>query len=385
MALDVYLTNACNLRCKYCFNLDREDAPQVPLEDICNALAVAYKKGNRYLSVTGGEPFLYKQVFEVLSCAHDLGYWITVLTHGGLVDEEKADRLSRYWRLRVRISLDGPNRAIHDQLRGEETFDSTMDVISLLVGKGINVGVGMTVSEHNLDSVENMVELCIDRGVAFLRLSPVVRIKKGKAAAIDSSLHERLLEQIISLTIKHKRFIDFPQPSDADALYSIDALTTRRCMAGRLFFGITPDMTILPCSLIADHPEIPSFELRGEASFDEIGEAMDRLFAAKRTELGGVCSTCELRDVCFGGCLAEKISFDRRLEDEQPVCTKKIIESLAHRFEPEDMEMVVKAWVHRVRTSLEASNSYSCMRQAPYWSMSFNIYNRRNATEDRFR
>lgn len=384
MALDVYLTNACNLRCKYCFNLDREDAPRVPLDDICAILDAAYRRRNRYVSITGGEPFLYKPIFEVLDFAHDLGYWINILSHGGLLDQARIDRLKRYWRLRVRISLDGPDRETHDQLRGAGTFDHTMSKIALLVANGINVGVGVVVSEHNLDRIEEMLNLCLDQGVAFVRFSPVARVKKGKAANVTSALHERLLESIIELTVRHQERLDLPSGERAGVGPSIDALTTRRCMAGKNFFGITPDKKIVPCPLIADHPDVESVYFEDGESFDRLGRAMDGLFAGMKERLGGICGTCDFREVCYGGCLAEKISFERRLDDEQPVCTKLILERLAGRFAPEDLDRVVRSWVFQLQSSLESSKSHACMRQAPYWNLNFRTFDAWNQTALRF-
>jgi MoaA/NifB/PqqE/SkfB family radical SAM enzyme len=258
MALDVYLTNACNLRCKYCFNLDREDAPRIPLDDICAILKAAYERGNRYVSITGGEPFLYKQIFDVLDFAHDQGYWINILSHGGLLDLPRIERLKNYWRLRIRVSLDGPDRQTHDLLRGEGTFDTTMEKIGLLVENGINVGIGVTVSEHNLASMESVLRLCVALGVSFVRCVPVARVKKGKAAHVTTSLHEGLIEHLVGFALRNREALDLPPPGVATVPASIEALTTRRCMAGKHFFGITPDKKIVPCPLIADHPEIRS-------------------------------------------------------------------------------------------------------------------------------
>jgi radical SAM protein with 4Fe4S-binding SPASM domain len=384
MALDLYLTNACNLRCKYCFNFDREDAPRVPLDDVCAILKAAYERGNRYVSVTGGEPFIYKQIFEVLDYTHDLGYWINILSHGGLLDQARIERLKKYWRMRIRISLDGADRETHDVLRGAGTFDTTMSKIDLLVQNGINVGIGVTVSEHNLDSVEDILRLCIDKGVAFVRFVPVARVKKGKAAHVTALLHEQLLERLIGLTIKYQDYIDLSQSDSAQVPASIDALTTRRCMAGKHFFGITPDKKIVPCPLISDHPDIPSVHFEDGESFERLGQQMDALFAGMKDQLGGICGTCEFREVCYGGCLAEKISFERRLDDEQPVCTKLILERIQHRFEPAAIDRIVRSWVSQLQNSLESSKSHACMRQAPYWSLNFKIYDRWNETALRF-
>jgi len=384
MALDVYLTNACNLRCRYCFNLDREDAPRIPLADICTILKAAYERHNRYVSITGGEPFLYKQIFEVLDYAHDLGYWITILSHGGLLDLTRISRLKKYWRLRVRISLDGPDRESHDFLRGEGTFDNTMEKIAMLIEQGINVGVGVTVSESNVKKLEEILSLCLERGIAFVRCVPVARVKKGRAAHVSASLHEELLERLIGFAISHKDRVDLPASEHAPVPASIDALTTRRCLAGKHFFGITPDKKILPCPLISDHPDVPTVPFEDSQSFVRLGQEMDALFARIKDRLGGICGTCEFREVCYGGCLAEKLSFDRRFDDEQPICTKLILERIGSRFQQADIDRIVRSWVWQLQTSLEACQRHACMRQAPYWSMNFRVHDRWRETDFRF-
>jgi pyrroloquinoline quinone biosynthesis protein E len=384
MALDVYLTNACNLRCKFCFNLDREDAPRIPLDQICAILKAAHERGHRYVSITGGEPFLYKQVFEVIQYAHDLGYWINILSHGGLLNSEKIEKLKRFWRLRIRISVDGPDRATHDPLRGQGTFDVTMEKIDLLVKYGVNVGIGATISEQNIESVKDLFQLCVDKKLAFVRFSPVARVKRGKAATVDASLHERLLETIIDLTIKYKRLIDIPANITINTGPAINALTTRRCMAGKQFFGVTPDQKILPCPLLVEHPEIPTAYFDGGQCFEMIGSKMDQMFEAAKDKLGGICRTCEFREVCYGGCLAEKFSFERQVEDEQPVCTKLILDRLTTRFAHDDLEAIARGWVCQLEASREADRDHACMRQAPYWSINFKIQDRWASSLTRF-
>jgi radical SAM protein with 4Fe4S-binding SPASM domain len=386
MALDVYLTNACNLHCRYCFNLDREDAPRIPLDDIRIILKAAYERHNRYVSITGGEPFLYKQIFDVLDYAHDLGYWITILSHGGLLDATRIERLTKYWRARVRISLDGPDRGSHDLLRGAGTFDNTMSKISMLLDSGLNVGVGVTVSENNLDRVEEILTLCLEKGVAFVRCVPVARIRKGTAAHVTAALHEELLTRLIGFAIANKDYLDLPssQTTAAGATTSLDVLTTRRCMAGTHFFGITPDKKILPCALIAAHPEVPTVYFTDGGSFDELGRQMEALFAGIKDRLGGICGTCEFREVCYGGCIAEKVSFERRLSEEQPACTKLILERIRKMFDAADLDRIVSSWVWQLQSSLEACDSHACMRQAPYWSMNFKIRDHWSDTGLRF-
>ncbi|MBX3745299.1 MAG: radical SAM protein [Verrucomicrobiae bacterium] len=384
MALDVYLTDACNLRCRYCFNWDEPEAPRIGFEDVCSILRAAYQENNRYVSITGGEPFLYKPIFEVLDFAHRLGYWITILSHGGLLDETRIARLRPFWRLRVRISVDGPDRETHDRLRGEGTFDTTMEKIDLLVRHGINVGVGVTVSEGNVEAVPDILRMCVEKKVAFVRCVPVSRVNKGKAARVTSELHEHLLASLIDFALTHADALDWPDPAAAAAPASIPALTTRRCMAGRRFFGIRPNREIVPCPLIAGHPDVPRVVFDGPESFERLGRQMDALFAGMRNRLDGICSTCEFREVCYGGCLAEKLSFDLPMAAGQPVCTKFLLERLRDRYEHAGFDRLVRAWVCQLGSSMEASTSHACMRHAPFWNMNFRVYDRWKETALRF-
>jgi [mycofactocin precursor peptide]-tyrosine decarboxylase / 3-amino-5-[(4-hydroxyphenyl)methyl]-4,4-dimethylpyrrolidin-2-one synthase len=381
MALAVFLTNACNLHCKYCFNLDRLDAPQIPLADIVTILNAAYARGNRYVTITGGEPFLYHDLFKVLDHAHGLGFWITILSHGGLIDSSCAERLKKYWRVRLRISLDGPDRKTQDELRGEGTFDSTIRSIARLLDHGLNVGIGVTVSEVNLDSVDALLWLCLEMRVAFVRCIPVARIRRGKAARVTTALHRTLLHRLVAFTIANMDRIDL-YPLAAQRLpASVEVLATRHCMAGKCFFGVTPDKRVLPCPLISfhpQHPEVPIISFRDGSSFEQLSDRMDALFSSFASRLSGACADCEFAAVCQGGCLAEKLSFDRDLSDEQPVCPRFLLQDVARDHDARDMARVVRSWMWASQNSLEECNGYGCLRKAPYWNINFSRSASRN-------
>ena len=80
---------------------------------------------------------------------------------------------------------------------------------------------------------------------------------------------------------------------------------------------LTPDKKIIPCPLIIDNPRIKSVYFESEDSFGQMNRDMDDFFADIQNQLGGICGTCTFKEVCFGGCLAEKLSFERNFEDEQ--------------------------------------------------------------------
>src|SRR5206468_9206590 len=138
---------------------------------------------------------------------------------GGLITAAHIEKLKSYWRLRVRISMDGGTRETHDALRGSGTFQTTRSKISELASAGLTVGIGMTVSERNLYEIPSVVEMALRDGVTFLRFSPVVRVKRGRDAHVEASLHEAMLSTIIEQTIKHMDRVDLPPSRPGNAAH----------------------------------------------------------------------------------------------------------------------------------------------------------------------
>jgi radical SAM protein with 4Fe4S-binding SPASM domain len=371
MAIDLYLTNACNLSCKFCFNLDEVAAPRLPLDHVKRILDAAYSVGHRFVNLTGGEPFIYKHLFEVIDYAHHLGFWVQVLTHGGLITPEHISRLTPYWRLRLRVSLDGGTRITHDELRGLGTFDTTCNKISMLADAGLTIGIGMTVSERNVSEIPEVVTCGLSRGVSFLRFSPVARVRKGTSASIDASLHKRIIASILDQTIKYIDLVDLPVVAEQGTTAQVAQLTTRRCMAGKKFASVTSAGDLLPCPLISEDPSVYAIRFHNADTFNQLGARMDGLFQDLRPALQGMCAECHFRSICYGGCLAEKVSFERGPSDEQPVCTKLILEDLAPKYEASVFERIIASWLARLRQSPEFDDIHACMRQAPYWNIDF--------------
>ena len=79
MAVGLYITERCLQNCRFCFNWKvegKQDAIDMAYADIRYILDEAKLKGHRYLTITGGEPFLHPNIIDVIGYAHDLGFMI---------------------------------------------------------------------------------------------------------------------------------------------------------------------------------------------------------------------------------------------------------------------------------------------------------------------
>jgi MoaA/NifB/PqqE/SkfB family radical SAM enzyme len=118
------------------------------LADVRPYLDEAERLGVREYYLTGGEPFLNREILEIVEAALALGP-VTVLTNGLLIRPETAARLralsdASAYSLDLRVSIDGADAATNDPIRGPGTFDRIVAAIGLLARAGLNPVVTVT-------------------------------------------------------------------------------------------------------------------------------------------------------------------------------------------------------------------------------------------------
>ena len=135
----------CNLQCTHCFiSCSPSNAAHgmMTLDQVRSHLADAAALGVREYYFTGGEPFLNRQLFEMIEAALAQGP-VSVLTNGVLIRAETARRLRRLadasdYSLDLRISLDGWDAAANDAVRGAGVFDRVLAAIAHLAAAGLS-------------------------------------------------------------------------------------------------------------------------------------------------------------------------------------------------------------------------------------------------------
>ncbi|MDP2922972.1 MAG: radical SAM protein [Candidatus Omnitrophota bacterium] len=150
--LTLYVTNRCTLRCKTCFlNFDKPDKNELTLPEI-DKIAF-YLRGLIWLDITGGEPFLRKDLPDI--CAKFDTYSLTIPTNGfdpALISEmtqEIRKRTSAV--MNIAVSIDG-FEATHDEIRSKGSFQRAIETLKLLKQiKGIKVRIITVLCERNYD------------------------------------------------------------------------------------------------------------------------------------------------------------------------------------------------------------------------------------------
>lgn len=193
-SIAIEVTAHCQQKCDYCYNAWREDNGAgfeagaskrllARVNKLLDALDVDH------VTVTGGEPFARKDVFDIFEAARSRGVRIQIISNGGLVDRALAERVASYGVSYVQVTLDGPTAALHEAHVGEGHFEPSLRGIRALVAAGVHVVGCIVVTKKNAPHVAETLELFRSLGVddvALSRFSPAGYASRHVAELLPS-------------------------------------------------------------------------------------------------------------------------------------------------------------------------------------------------------
>lgn len=154
------LVRRCNLNCKHCYSISADtDFPgELSTDQVFTVMDDLKAFKVPVLILSGGEPLLRPDIFEISRHAKAMGFYVALSTNGTLIDEATADRIAEIGYDYLGISLDGIGE-VHDRFRRQEgAFDASMRGIRLCHDRGIKVGVRYTMTEGNIESLNGILD-----------------------------------------------------------------------------------------------------------------------------------------------------------------------------------------------------------------------------------
>lgn len=183
-SLQWHITNECDQRCAHCYIWQKhEKIGLYEVTSISKANHIIRKfimfcreiNMNPYISITGGDPLLHKDIWSILSLLKDNGIKFTILGNPYHLSEKTAKMLRNFGCVSYQMSLDGL-KTIHDSIRGRQgSFEETVSKIHTLNENNIKSMIMTTVSLLNIKDIPKVVEVCVNNGVknfAFSRYCP---------------------------------------------------------------------------------------------------------------------------------------------------------------------------------------------------------------------
>lgn len=162
------LTENCNLGCRHCYIVDNTHRPELGLADWKKVLDQLAEQKTLMLTLTGGEPLLHDDFFDIAAYAREKAFSFVLFTNGTLVTPEAADSLRSLRPQRIEITILGGTAATHDAISGVAgSFEKAVRGTRLLIERGINVQLKATWMRANIEEAELMESLAAELGASF--------------------------------------------------------------------------------------------------------------------------------------------------------------------------------------------------------------------------
>ncbi|WP_018151787.1 heme d1 biosynthesis radical SAM protein NirJ [Leeia oryzae] len=158
------LIRRCNLTCKHCYSIsaDTHFKGELSTQEACTVMDDLKAFGVPVLILSGGEPLLRPDIFELARRAKSMGFYVGLSSNGTLIDEHNIAEIAAVGFDYVGVSLDGIG-ATHDKFRRKEgAFDLSLEGIRLCKAHGIKVGVRFTMTQDNASELPLLLDL-VDR------------------------------------------------------------------------------------------------------------------------------------------------------------------------------------------------------------------------------
>ncbi|MBF0340561.1 MAG: heme d1 biosynthesis radical SAM protein NirJ [Magnetococcales bacterium] len=176
------LLRRCNLACAHCYSAsaDRPYSGELSFEECCRVLEDLKQCGVTALILSGGEPLLRPDLFEIAGQAKRLGFYLGLSSNGTLMDPSMAIRIAAAGFDYVGVSLDGLE-ANHDRMRGVQgAFQRSVAGIRHCREQGVKAGIRFTPTRDNVEDLPRLFEWMDSAGVERFYLSHWNHAGRGK-------------------------------------------------------------------------------------------------------------------------------------------------------------------------------------------------------------
>lgn len=254
--LDLNITNRCNLRCVHCaFDSGVRKVKEFSVAKIREILMDTKELGGERIDVTGGEPLVRKDVFEIIKIAKELGYRVELVTNGILLNKSKLLRLKQLKLDSIAVSLDGSTYEVHSRIRNvsREQYDKVKKNIELAAQLGFRTKVNTVVFESNMEDLPNITSFCIKNKLAehgIYYFTPIGRGNRFNERSVEPLKWLRFVRaNLAKFKDSIKLSIEFPLIEKGLLGDKIGCIANNE----RYHLQILPDGNVYPCAILASY------------------------------------------------------------------------------------------------------------------------------------
>lgn len=327
----LHVTNRCNLHCLGCYSFDekRNCAEDLNIEQLKIMALRLREAGLKSLVISGGEPFMRKDLFELLQYCRQIGIpEIFVSTNGTLdIDYGKFKGLLD----EITVSVDGYSEDCPSFIRDEGIFSKIVASVNKIKHVGIPVSILPTLHKKNCEHVSQYMELAKQLGVP---------LNFSILSVCDTAEYHDFLLDNMSLRMLAETLVESDvQIHDVSAECNLEAGLS--CGAGKTIVSIDTDGSIYPCHMLHN----PELKLGNILEIPLKKEFLNKVILQKigrgNVDYIEECSLCEHRYFCSGGCRARSYFTNKDFSHKDSYCelskhfydliTDQLLESLEAR------------------------------------------------------
>ncbi|MDI6742262.1 MAG: heme b synthase [Smithella sp.] len=330
------VTRSCNLNCVHCRAASSLGpySGELSTEKCFKLIDEIAAVSTPVIILTGGEPLLRPDIFEIATYGTNKGLRMVMATNGTLVTPAVARKMIESGIKRVSISIDGRDAQSHDKFRQEKgAFDKAMAGIEILKDAGMEFQINTTITSTNLDQIQDIFELAKNTGATAHHIFLLVPTGRGKdlaGQAITAADYEETLmwfhQESLSCEIQIKatcaphyfRIMHQNKPKGEKPVKKAGGYfheSTRGCLGGITFCFISHTGQVQPCGYL--ELDCGNVKKKSFANIWEKSEVFCNLRDYSKYE--GKCGRCEFIKVC-GGCRARAYEATGDYLAEEPLC-----------------------------------------------------------------
>jgi heme b synthase len=333
------ITRRCNLKCVHCRSSSEmvvKEHPDFSTEEAFRILDDISSYAKPVIVLSGGEPLLRNDVFDIARYGTEKGLRMCLATNGTLITDEICEKIKASGIRIVSLSLDGSTEDVHDDFRNERgAFKGTINGALLFKKHGIDFLINSSFTKRNQEEIPKVYLLAKELGATAWYMFMIVPTGRGEDIMnelISEEDYEKILEWHYEMEKDEHDIL--VRPTCAPQYYRIVLQKSKEegvkferrtlkfstggskgCIAGQLICLIDVDGNVLPCSYFPKS----AGNIR-EQSFKDIWENSE-LFKEMRDfkKYKGRCGSCEFVNVC-GGCRARAYAVYGDYLAEEPFC-----------------------------------------------------------------
>ncbi len=347
------LTQRCNLLCAHCYMSASPSASAAGELTTAEGRRImdeiAQVNPHVFLILTGGEPLLRKDLFELAGYARDKGFTVVLGTNGVVLRERQARLMRGHGIQGASLSLDSTDPAQHDRFRHlPGAWQGAVRATRALRDEGLDFSIHMSVTDWNVKEIPAMIDLAGELGARVLNFFFLVRTGRGERLTdITPAQYEEILTYLARVqgvgdgegrtpSVFERQEDPWSVPAGRAGRLLIRAKCAphfRRiiwqldpssplltnyahgsCPAGKHYCRITPEGDVTPCPYMP----VSAGNLR-ERSFADLWEQATVFTDLREPALGGRCGACEFSRIC-GGCRCRAYATYGDYLAEDPAC-----------------------------------------------------------------